>query len=94
MRTVKQATIQGQVESVKQAAKDDYLVKFVIRTIREGEVTWFNATATGWEAWSLKTGDKVSLTGQLKSETWQDPFSHSFIEALEMSATSLKKLAA
>ena len=94
MKTITQTTIQGQVQSVEPAAKDDYLVKFVIRTIREGETAWFNATATGWEAWSLRAGDKVSLTGQLKSETWQDPFSHSFIEALEMSATSLKKLAA
>ncbi len=94
MKTITQTTIQGQVQSVEPAAKDDYLVKFVVRTIREGETAWFNATATGWEAWSLRTGDYVSLTGQLTSETWQDPFEHSLIEALEMNATSLERLTA
>ncbi len=94
MKTITQTTIQGQVESVKPATENDYLVEFVIKTIREGETTWLNVTATGWEAWSLRTGDLLSLTGKLTSETWQDPFEHSEIEALEMSATSLERLTA
>ncbi len=90
---ITQETIQGQVQSVKQAEKDDYLVNLVIKTIREGEAAWFNATVTGWEAWMLCAGDEVSLTGQLKSETWQDPFAEEEVVTLEMNATSLKKLA-
>lgn len=93
MKTVTQETIVGQVQSV-QSDNQDYFVEFVIKTIREGEATWLNATATGWEAWSLKAGDKVSLTGRLTSETWQDPFEHEEVVTLEMNANSLKKLAA
>lgn len=39
MKTITQATIQGQVQKVD--TKNDYLVKFVIKTIREGEEAWF-----------------------------------------------------
>ena len=93
MKTITQETITGQVQSI-QSPNQDYLVEFVIKTIREGETTWFNVTANPWEAWSLKAGDEVSLTGQLTSSTWQDPFEQEEVVTLEMNATSLKKLAA
>ncbi len=92
MKTVTQETITGQVQSV-QAANQDYLVQFVIKTVREGETAWFNVTTTGWEAWSVKEGDEVALTGELTSETWIDPFEKEEVVTLEMNATSLKKLA-
>lgn len=93
MKTITQETIIGQVQSV-QSQNQDYLVEFVIKTIREGETTWFNVTANPWEAWSLKAGDEVSLTGQLTSSTWKDPFEQEEVVTLEMNATSLEKLAA
>lgn len=93
MKTITQETITGQVLSI-QSPNEDYLVEFVIKTIREGETTWFNVTANPWEAWSLKAGDEVSLTGQLTSSVWQDPFEHEEVVTLEMNATSLRKLAA
>lgn len=100
MKTITQETITGQVQSVQSQNQDGhacpphYLVEFVIKTIREGETTWFNVTANPWEAWMLCAGDEVSLTGQLTSSTWQDPFEQEEVVTLEMNATSLKKLAA
>ena len=93
MKTITQETIIGKVHSV-QPQSQDYLVEFVIKTIREGEATWLNATATAYSAWSLETGDKVSLTGLLTSETWVDPFEQEEVVTLEMNATSLKRLVA
>lgn len=92
MKTVTQETIIGKVQSV-QSNDQNYLVEFVIKTIREGEATWLNATATAWSAWSLQEGDEVALTGQLTSETWVDPFEHEDVVTLEMNATSLRRLA-
>ncbi len=89
MKTITQETIVGQVQSV-QSQNQDYLVEFVIKTIREGETTWFNVTANPWEAWSLKSGDEVALTGELTKSVWQDPFEHEEVVTLEMKATSLR----
>ena len=93
MKTITQETIVGQVQSV-QSQNQDYLVEFVIKTIREGETTWFNVTANPWEAWVLCAGDEVSLTGQLTSSIWKDPFEQEEVVTLEMNASSLRKLVA
>ncbi len=97
MKNTTQATIVGQVQSVKPAAKDDYLINFVTRVIQESETAWFNVSASPWRNWvltSLKEGDEVEVTGQLTKEVWQDPSSKEELIALYMVATDVSILAA
>ncbi len=90
MKTIRNITVQGQVQSIETANNNDYIVQFVIKTIREGDVAWFNVTAAAWSAWNVKTGDEVALTGELTSTVWKDPFKNEEFETFEMKATSLK----
>ncbi|MGB0383182.1 MAG: hypothetical protein ACPGWR_00030 [Ardenticatenaceae bacterium] len=94
MKTVTQTTITGLVQDVKQPTENNYLIKFVIKTIQEGEAVWLNATTTPWKGWNLKTGNEVTVTGQLSSSVWKDPFLGEEITALEMDAHEVKILAA
>ena len=93
MKTVTQTTITGLVQDVKQPTKNCYLVQFVIKTIQEGEAVWLNATTSPWKAWNLKAGNEVTVTGQLSSSVWEDPFFGDVV-ALEMDAREVKILAA
>ena len=93
MKTVKQATIIGQVQEIKQP-NQDYLIEFVIKAIQEGQAVWLNATTSPWKSWNLKEGDQVTVTGQLTSEVWEDPFSGEELITLEMDATDVSILAA
>ena len=93
MKTVKQATIIGQVQEIKQP-NQDYLIEFVIKTIQEGEAVWLNATTSPWKSWNLKEGDQVTVTGQLTEEVWEDPFNGEELITLEMDATDVSILAA
>ena len=97
MNSTTQATIQGQVQTVQSAAKDDYLINFVTKVIQEGVPAWFNVRASPWKNWqltSLKEGDEVEVTGQLTREVWQDPFDKEEVIALYMVATDVSILAA
>ena len=96
MKTVTQTTITGQVREVKPPSKDDYLINFVAKVIREGEVAWFNVTTSPWRNWNLnlKEGDQVAITGQLTKEVWEDPFNGEELITLEMDATDVSILAA
>ena len=101
MNSTTQAVIIGQVQSVKPAAKDDYLINFVTRVIHasrgEPREAWFNVRASPWKNWqltSLKEGDEVEITGQLTKEVWQDPSSKEEVIALYMVATDVCILAA
>lgn len=96
MKTVKQATIIGQVQEVKQPSQDGYLIDFVIKVIREGEAAWFNITASPWKNWNLnlKEGDQIKATGQMIKKVWEDPFSGEELITLEMDATDVSILAA
>ena len=93
MKTVKQATIIGQVQEIKQP-NQDYLIEFVIKTIQEGEAVWLNATTSPWKSWNLKEGDQVTVTGQLTSSVWENPFDGEELITLEMDATDVSILAA
>lgn len=92
MEIITQETIVGQVQEV--ASKDDYIVRFVVKAIREGEVNILNVSSNAWQAWNLRAGDKVSLRGKLTSTVWEDPFLGGKVETAEMEANQLNRLAA
>ncbi len=93
MKTITQTTVTGQVQEVKQP-NQDYLIEFVIKAIQEGEAVWLNATTSPWKSWNLKEGDQVTVTGQLTSEVWENPFSEEELITLQMDAREVKILAA
>ena len=93
MKTITQTTITGQVQEVKQP-NQDYLIEFVIKAIQEGEAVWLNATTSPWKSWNLKEGDQVTVTGQLTSSVWENPFDGEELITLEMDATDVSVLAA
>ena len=95
MKTItNKETIVGEVQSVR---NDDYLIEFVIKTIREGESANVNISASPWRSWQftyLKEGDEVQVTGQLNIEIWEDPFENEEWETLTLEATDISVLAA
>ncbi|MGB0384733.1 MAG: hypothetical protein ACPGWR_07910 [Ardenticatenaceae bacterium] len=93
MKTVTQTTITGLVQDVKQPTENNYLIQFVIKTIQEGEAVWLNATTSPWKGFHLKAGNEVTVTGQLTTQIWENPFFGDVV-ALEMDAREVKILAA
>lgn len=94
--TTQQATVIGQVQAIE-SANNDYIIEFVIKTIREGENASINVSSSPWRNWqltSLKKGDEVQITGQLHAEVWQDPFENEEWEILKLEATDVSMLAA
>ena len=101
MKTITQTTITGQVQEVNASrlnredpSKNDYLIEFVIKAIQEGQAVWLNATTSPWKSWNLKEGDQVTVTGQLTSSVWENPFDGEELITLEMDATDVSILAA
>ena len=88
MKTITQETVQGKVESI--STKGDYIVKFVLKSIREGETAWINVSSNDWQAWSLREGDEVNLRGQMTSTVWGDPFLNEEIETIEIAASEIR----
>ena len=97
MKTItEQATVIGQVQTI-QSADNNYLIEFVIKTIREGESASINVSTSpflNWNLTNLREGNQVQLTGQLTQEVWQDPFEGSKWEILNLDATDVSILAA
>lgn len=97
MKTVTEnAKVVGQVQTV-QSADNDYLINFVIKTIREGQSASINVSTNPFRNWNLtnlKKGNQVQLTGKLTEEIWTDPFENSDWEILHLEATDVSILAA
>ena len=87
MNTVTQETITGEVKEI--STKGDYIVKFALKTMRESGEAWVNITSSDWQAWRLREGDEVTLTGELTSTVWENPFLNEKMETLEMETSRI-----